>query len=277
MKGVRFRLRPIQNFFQGALLLMGLVVVALLSAITTMHFAIHGAEVHVPALKGMTVAEARSQSAGLGLNLEVDNRYYSSEVAAGHILSQSPAANAIVRRAWRVRVAESLGPQKVEVPSVSGHEERTASLNLRRVGLEAGTIAHLPWNGPASQVGIVLAQDPPAKAQGIERPAVNLLVAAPDDTRTDGFVMPDLVGLPVVSAQTTIARVGLKPGEPKFQDVAIPPVGATSPPASSNPATPPPPPVALKPAIVPGTVLSQSPPAGYRVDVGSTVVFTVAK
>ncbi|HTJ29039.1 MAG TPA: PASTA domain-containing protein [Acidobacteriaceae bacterium] len=276
MKGVRFKLRPVQNFFEGALLLMGLVVVALLSAITTMHFAIHGAEVHVPVLKGMTVAEARSQTAGLGLNLDVDNRYYSSDVAAGHILSQSPAPNAIVRREWRVRVAESLGPQKVEVPAVVGREERTASLNLRRVGLEAGTIAHLPWPGPASEIGVILAQDPPARAQGIERPAVNLLVAAPDDTRPDGFVMPDLTGLPVVSAQTAVARVGLKPGEPRFQDVAIPSVSTVGS-ASSTPSTAPQAPTAPRPTVLPGTVLSQTPPAGYRVDVGATVVFTVAK
>ena len=61
---------------------MLLVAVALLSAIATMHFAIHGAEVQVPALQGMTVADARSQTAGLGLNLDVDNRYYSGDVAA---------------------------------------------------------------------------------------------------------------------------------------------------------------------------------------------------
>src|SRR5471030_710474 len=106
--------RSFVNFFQVASLLLLLLVAALLAAITTMHFAIHGAEVQVPALKGMTVAEARSQSAGLGLNLDVDNRYYSSEVATGHILTQSPAAGSVVRREWRVRVSESLGPQKVE-------------------------------------------------------------------------------------------------------------------------------------------------------------------
>jgi len=61
------------NFFQVASLVMLLVAVALLAAIATMHFAIHGAEVQVPALKGMTVADARSQTAGLGLNLDVDN------------------------------------------------------------------------------------------------------------------------------------------------------------------------------------------------------------
>ena len=52
--------RSIKSFFRVASLLMLLVTVALLAAIATMHFAIHGAEVEVPSLKGMTVAEARS-------------------------------------------------------------------------------------------------------------------------------------------------------------------------------------------------------------------------
>ena len=98
--------RYVVNFFQVASLLMALVAAALLAAITTMHFAIHGAEVQVPALQGMTVSDARSQTAGVGLNLDVDNRYYSSDVAAGHILTQSPAAGTVVRREWRVRVSE---------------------------------------------------------------------------------------------------------------------------------------------------------------------------
>src|SRR5271157_3803288 len=137
------------NFFQVASLVMLLVAVALLAAITTMHFAIHGADVQVPALKGMTVADARRETAGLGLNLDVDNRYYSGEVAAGHILTQSPAAGTVVRKEWRVRVAESLGPQSVEVPDIVGADERVASLELRRVGLEVGVIAQLPWGNVA--------------------------------------------------------------------------------------------------------------------------------
>lgn len=50
------------RFFRMGSVVMLLVTAALLSAITTMHFAIHGAEVKIPALKGMTVAEARSQA-----------------------------------------------------------------------------------------------------------------------------------------------------------------------------------------------------------------------
>jgi len=288
---MRIRLRPIQNFFQGAMLLVGLVLTALIAAVLTMQFAIHGHEVRVPVLKDMTVAQARSQTSGLGLNLEVDNRYYSADVAAGHILSQSPTPGAVVRRAWRVRVAESLGPQKVEVPSVIGSQERSAALNLRRVGLEAGMTSHLP-DGKA-EAGTVLAQDPPAKAQGIEKPSVNLLVAAADDTTQDGFVMPDLTGLPILTAQSLLTRVGIKFGRPRFQDVPIPsvsssgyapvtapgsgPSGASGPaPAVVSPALPSAP-AAPKPTVLPGAVLSESPPAGYRVAVGSTVALTVAK
>jgi len=277
---MKFRLRPIQNFFQGAMVLVGLVLVALVSAIATMQFAIHGAEVRIPALKDMTVAEARSQTSGLGLNLEVDNRYYSSDVAAGHILSQSPVPGAVVRREWRVRVAESLGPQKVEVPNVVGSQERSAALNLRRVGLEAGMVAQLP--DAKAEAGTVLAQDPPAKAQGIEKPSINLLVAAADDSVADGFVMPDLTGLPVVTAQSMLTRVGIKFGDPKYEDVPIPafstagysPVSAPVATTGISPNAVPP---AARPTAVPGAVLSQSPPAGYRVDVGATVSLTVAK
>jgi eukaryotic-like serine/threonine-protein kinase len=249
------------NFFQVGSLLLLLVAVTLLAAITTMHFAIHGAEVQVPALKGMTVVEARSQTAGLGLNLDVDNRYYSAEVAAGHILTQSPPAGTIVRREWRVRVSESLGPQKVEVPDTVGSQQRVAALRLRSSGLEVGTLAQLPWSNAAE--GTVLAQDPPAHAQGIERPSINLLVAASGADTADGFVMPDLVGTPVVSAQAELAKVGIKTEPPNFVDVPVGTVGS----ASEAPRLP----------TAPGSVIAQEPVAGGRVDQSMLVKLTVAK
>jgi len=255
------RVHPVVRFIRAAMLVMALVLIALLAAVTTMHFAIHGAEVQVPGLKGMTVVDARSETAGLGLNLEVDNRYYSSDVAAGHILTQSPPPGTVVRREWRVRVSESLGPQKVEVPNTIGEDERIAALNLRRVGLAAGATAHMPYAGVPE--GQVLAQDPPAKAQGIEGPSVNLLVAAAPDDAPDGFVMPDLTGMPVVTAQAALTRVGLKFAPPNFVDVAIPAVGeGTAPP---------------KPPVAPGAVIAQRPAAGARVDQSTQVALTVAK
>jgi beta-lactam-binding protein with PASTA domain len=255
------RTRPVINFFQIASLVMLLVAVGLLAAIATMHFAIHGAEVQVPALKGMTVAEARSQTSGLGLDLDVDNRYYSGDVAAGHILTQSPPPGTVVREEWRVRVSESLGPQKVDVPETVGRDERIAALELRRVGLEAGVTAHLPYSGAAE--GTVIAQDPPAHAQGIARPAINLLVAAASTDAPDGFVMPDLTGLLVVSAQAELTKVGIKTAPPKFVDLPMAPVGT----GSAAPTLP----------VRPGAVIAQQPPAGELVMQSDLVKLTVAK
>lgn len=249
------------RFFRMASVLMLLVAAALLSAIMTMHFAIHGAEVKVPVLKGMTVAEARSQAAGLGLNLDVDNRYYSADIAAGHILSQSPAPGSVVRHEWHVRVAESLGPQKVDVPETVGSDARVAALRLRRAGLEVGTTAKLPFSGAAD--GIVLAQDPPAHSQGIAQPSVNLLVAAPDDSAADGYVMPDLIGVPVITAQQMLNKIGLKVEMPAYAEATVPPVGnGTEPP---------------KAPIAPGSVIEQQPMAGARVDQNTVIKLTAAK
>jgi beta-lactam-binding protein with PASTA domain len=253
--------RAIANFFQIASLLLLLVAVALLSAIATMQFAIHGAEVQVPALMGMTVADALSETAGMGLNLDVDNRYYSGDVAAGHILSQSPAAGTVVRREWHVRVAESLGPQKVDVPDTVGVDERVASLELRRAGLEVGEIARLPYKGAAD--GTVLAQDPPAHAQGIEQPSVNLLVAAPDDETPDSYVMPDFSGWPISSANAALTKAGIRTGPPTLVDVPV---------AAMCSGTAP-----LRAPAKPGSVLSQSPAAGSHVDQSTVVHFTVVK
>jgi beta-lactam-binding protein with PASTA domain len=254
-------IRPFVNFFQVASLVMVLVAAALLAADVTMQFAIHGAEVKVPSLKGMTVAEARSQTSGLGLNLDVDNRYYSGDVAAGHIISQSPAEGTVVRREWRVRVAESLGPQKVDVPETAGLDERVAALRLQRMRLQVGVTARLPW-GKADE-GTVIAQDPPAHSQGIARPSIDLLVAAPEDETPDGFVMPDLTGLQVVTAQAELRSVGIQAERPRFVDMPVGPVGS----GNAAPVMP----------VKPGAVTAQQPAAGARVAQGDLVKLTVAR
>jgi beta-lactam-binding protein with PASTA domain len=136
-----------------------------------------------------------------------------------------------------------------------------AGLKLRRVGLEVGTIARLPWSRASE--GTVIAQDPPPHAQGIERPAINLLVAAPGDDTPDGFVMPELVGMPIVSAQTALAKAGIRTAPPTFVDVSIGHVGSGLEP--------------VRRVIAPGSVTAQEPTAGTRILQDTLVKLTVAK
>ena len=80
-----------------------------------------------------------------------------------------------VRVGFRIRIAESLGPQKAEIPNLLGQSVRSAELNLKERGW---SLAHrnLPTaNAVADQV---IAQSPTPDAQQIATPSVNLLISA---------------------------------------------------------------------------------------------------
>src|SRR5208282_6128405 len=134
-------------FFRFAILALTLVLVALGSALTAMRFAIHGQEVEVPALVGLSPSDAGRLVAGLGLQLDVERQYYSPQIPEGRIMTQLPMPGTKVRRGWQVRVAQSMGRQRVSIPDVTGESERAAELNIRRRGLELSSTAELQTPG----------------------------------------------------------------------------------------------------------------------------------
>ncbi|AXC11501.1 serine/threonine protein kinase [Acidisarcina polymorpha] len=242
------------RLFQFVILVTGLSLVALASAIVTMRFAIHGAEIMIPSFKGLTSEEALEKAASLGVAMTIDQRFYSAEVPAGRILTQSPAPGSVVRREWHIRAAESLGPQLRPVPNLVGLPQRAATMELRRLGLEPGSIARLPLNGVSPET--VIAQDPSGGAAGVAEPTVNVVVAVAAPPSTISFAMPDFVGQPYATAAATISRAGLKLAsiEPAMTVTSL-----------ADPAKP------------PGTVTNQSPAAGYRVDAETQIELTVAR
>ena len=252
------------GFFRFVLVVLLLTVVAMTSALVTMHFAIHGGEVAIPDLKGMTLVDAGQRTASLGLTLHVENRLYSAEVPAGRVANQSPAAGAVVRRGWRVWLTESLGPQKLAIPGLKGKDQRVATIEIRRAGFQTGTVAALPW--PEAQPGAVIAQSPQPDASGVESPVMNLLVAAPGDPQQPGgWVMPELEGQVFTSAALAVTRMGMRLAPVREADMRV-----GSPGWAGTPGGPP-------PMFAPGSVVAQSPPAGSRVDGATLVQLTVAR
>jgi len=247
--------------FQFGLILLMLAALAMISAIVTMHFAIHGAEVTVPSFKDLTVAEATNQAASLGLNLSVDSHFYSIDIPAGHIVGQSPVPGTIVRREWHVRLIESLGPQRIAIPNLMGLDQRVASIQIRRAALEIGSIAEMPW--AYAPEGSVIAQNPAPGAAGVARPYVSLLIAAPPVATSPAFVMPDLTGQMFPAAALAVARAGLKLAPINEQSPSIPPVAST---ASTQP---------IQPVIPIGSVVGQNPQPGQRVDSSTPIELTV--
>ncbi len=138
--------------------------------------------------------------------LEQGDRYFSSDVPPGRVMSQAPAPGVQVRRGWHVRVAESMGPQRVVIPDLIGNSERAAEINIRRRGLELGSIA--TGNDPRRAGDQIVAQSPPANAVNVSEPKISLLIAAPAERPS--FVMPDLVGQREDSAIDVIVNAGLR-------------------------------------------------------------------
>ena len=245
-----------------------LIVVAMLSALTAMRLAIHGQEVTVPPLVGMAPADAERAAAGLGLQMSVERQYYSPQIPEGKIMSQLPLPGTKVRRGWQVRVAQSLGPIRVEIPDVTGQSEHAAELNIRRRGLDVASMAEVDEAGiPADQV---LAQSPTANAVQVVAPKISLLVTAA--AQPQAFVMPSFVGDLLGSASKTLQDAGFRLGN---VSVVTPP--PTTPDANQGlpglPPTPAPPaPAEPSPASI---IVTQWPAPGQKVVAGTAVSFEV--
>jgi len=197
-----------KSFFRLVLFGLVLLVVALLSALTAMRFAIHGREVTVPDVVGKTPPEAARVAEQSGFQVIVERQFYSPTVGEGKILSQVPEAGTVVRRGWQLRVAESLGPQRVEIPNVIGESQRAAEINIRRRGLDVASVAQVPM--PGSATGEVLSQSPPPNASGVAAPKISLLVS--DSSQPQAFVMPSFIGQPLHSVLLALQDAGLRVG-----------------------------------------------------------------
>jgi beta-lactam-binding protein with PASTA domain len=222
-----------------------LLTVMLVAALVTMRLAIHGREVAVPKVVGMSLRQAEEVAGAHGLPVDVENRFYSAEIPEGRIVSQLPPPGTQVRRGWRLRVAQSLGPQRAVIPDLVGESGRAAEMNARRRGLEVGATvtAHIPGLPP----GQVVAQSPPPNAVGVATPKINLLVTAGPDEQS--YIMPDFVGHRLAEASAAIEQAGLRLGD--VTDLAAP--------------------------AGPSVILKQSPPPGQRVTPGTVVTFEVAR
>lgn len=253
---------------------LAMVTVALLSAFLSMRLAIHGREVEVPALTGLSIADASRLASHDSLNLRLENRFYSADVPAGRVLAQSPAPGSRVRRDWPVRITESLGAQHVSIPDLTGESERTATISIRRLSLDQGVVAHLPIAGDPD---VVVAQTPMATSAGVTGPRVSLLVSDPAQPEpSQAYVMPSLVGLSYGAASGRAAAMGVRLAVATPQPAADAGDGAATPTSAASGS-----PAGLGASAQPlpspgsGTVMAQSPPPGRRINRGDVVHVTL--
>jgi len=264
-----------RNLLRYFLMALVLLAVALLSALTAMRLAIHGREVNVPDLRGKTPIEARRIADEAGLASSVERNYYSATIPEGRVLSQMPSPGTVVRRGWEIRLALSLGPQRVTVPQLVGGSERAANLTVAQRGIEIESIAHAALPGAASDQ--IVGQNPPANSTNVSAPKVSVLVSQGGPPAA--FVMPSFLGQPLGTVTNNLHDAGFSVGRVTMMQPISPPASA---PPNGNPSaqqettapSAPGPLVAASPSPA-SIVVSQDPPPGAKVVAGSAINFVV--
>ena len=245
----------------------GMLAVMLVFAGLTLRIALHGHEVTIPDFAGMTVGEASQAALKTGVDLNIENKFYSTTVPVGRVLSQAPAAGSRVRHGWQVRVTESLGPQQVTIPDVVGDPLQEASMQIRKMQLDLGTLAHIGAPGDAD---MTLAQTPPPNA-GVDQPRVNLLLSSAVNA-SSAFVMPSFVGMSLGVANRAAMGLGLKVAVIGGVPAAVPAPAAAAPAVPGQPVVPAAP---VAPVVPSGVVTEQSPESGFRASRGDVVRLTL--
>ena len=225
-------------------------LVALLAGGLLMNFAVmprivqHGVSVHVPAVVGMPLAVARRTCAAAGLQLVVDYRRHTTSLPPDHVVSQSPAPAASIKRGRGVRVVLSLGEERILVPDLHGMSLRQAELALQNAQLVLGPVARVRTG---SGTGAVQVTSPRAGGEAATGDSVAVLILAGE--AADAYLMPSLVGQELGDVRVLLESSGFRMGNVTSRDVKD---------------------------VFPGTVLEQSPSRGARIRRGESIDLVVA-
>jgi eukaryotic-like serine/threonine-protein kinase len=157
----------------------------------------------VPDLAGMSVDGARGVLDGRGLRLVQRGERHHPSIEEGLVAAQEPGARSVVRSGSEVTVFLSLGPERVELPDLTGLHAPAATARLANLGLRVTTRA-----GGAGDPGTVVEMRPPPGAR-VDPQATVELTLAPADVRV---TVPDLTGMPARTAREALVQAGLVVG-----------------------------------------------------------------
>jgi beta-lactam-binding protein with PASTA domain/tRNA A-37 threonylcarbamoyl transferase component Bud32 len=197
-------------------------------------------KVGVPTVVGADQANAEAKLRQDGFR--VDTVQKTAEQPAGQVIGQDPTGGTKAKKGSTVTLTVSAGPQQVAVPSVVGLTVSSARGRLEKAGLKA---SEREENSDTVAEGRVISVSPP-EGQKVDKGSSVTLVVSSGKPQAE---VPDVVGKSFDEAQSDLQAAGFK-------------VTRTDKESTDKD---------------PGTVLSQNPKSGARIDTGSTIALTVAK
>lgn len=156
----------------------------------------------VPRLVGMSVEDARSELADLGLQAEEGGGERHDEMPQGHVVWQDPPPGTDVTEQSTVSLIVSTGPTAAIVPDVTDLDAGLAVRIIRAAGLRLTLIDSV--QAPKPQ-GVVVVARPPAGTSVNPGTGIVLTVSRGAATVT----VPSVLGFSLGDAQTALEAAGL--------------------------------------------------------------------
>lgn len=195
------------------LIAAGVAVVLFVSVVIWLrHYTLHGKEVTIPQVTGMTQEEAEIVLRGSGLYLVVVDSTYSDKAPLGTVVEQTPPALSHAKPDRPVYVVmNARTKQLIPLPELHDVSYRQAEATLRSIGLRVAKVEYEPSLYPDNVLDV--------RAGGLslnegtrlpEGSGVTLVVG-----RRQGNSMvsvPSLLGMSLAQARSTLLKMGLTIG-----------------------------------------------------------------
>jgi eukaryotic-like serine/threonine-protein kinase len=200
-----------------------------------------GMAVKVPALRGLTLGQARKRLEKAEL-LAATREQSSRDVAAGRVIRSEPPGGEQVECQSQVTVFVSKGANLITLPDVIGQSQEIAQAELERRGF----IVDVDTRDADEPEGTVIGQDPGPGSRLLRGDRVTIVVS----TGAGSVIVPSVEGQSEQSAINTLKSRGL----------SVDVIGQETDQSNED-----------------GRVLEQAPASGTRVRAGDTVTITVGE
>jgi eukaryotic-like serine/threonine-protein kinase len=198
-----------------------------------------GGNISVPAVDGLSLAQARAKIVAANLVVGTVTDKPSSTVAPGDVIATTPSNGTNVKAHSAVGLSVSAGAAKKAVPNVTGKQEGAAVTALTSAGFNYN-VKQVQSTQPANQV---ISQTPPGGTQAA--PGTTVIISVSEG----GSTVPNVIGKSQAEATQILQSAG-------FQ---VNPVTGNAPAGTT-----------------PGTVFAQSPSPNSNAQSGASITIDVA-
>lgn len=200
----------------AALLLVGIGVVVTLAMLN--RFTLHGEQIEVPDVSGLYTEEAELLLKQQGLTYEVVDSVYLRAKLPGEIIDQTPDAHSFVKLGRKIYLTINAKAEKmVVVPDVRNFPLRQARAALEAAGFRISSTIYRPSEYP-DLVMDVQANDQPVAVGSKLRDGSALALIVGERAHGEAAYIPDLKGLTMSDAESSIIHFGFVLGATNFDE-----------------------------------------------------------